>query len=134
MVWPKLVKENRVVTMPCSTNDYFPTVLEVLGHSIPTGQIRPYDGVSLLSLIKGEMKERPRPIGFESRKQISLTDNQYKLISQDGGKSYQLYDLLADVSEKKDLSKQHPEIAKQMKSHLEAWRKSCKASSQGEDY
>jgi len=134
MVWPKIVKENRVVAIPCSTSDYFPTVLEILGHSLPEDQARPYDGVSLLSLIKGDMKERPRPIAFESKKQISLTDNQYKLISEDAGKSFQLYDLVADESERKDLSRKLPEITNKMKSHLEEWRKSCKASNQGKDY
>jgi len=82
-IWPKRVTKNRTIAMPCSTSDYFPTVMAALGHSLPEQLARPYDGVSLLPLIKGEMKERPRPIGFESRGQVSLTDNRWKLISYD---------------------------------------------------
>lgn len=134
LVWPKMVSENRTVTVPCSTSDYFPTVLETLGHTMPEELARPYDGVSLLPLIKGEMKKRSRPIAFESKKQISLTDNRYKLISQDAGKTYELYDLIADQSEKNDLSTEKPKLVKKMKASIDEWRASCKASLKGKDY
>jgi arylsulfatase A-like enzyme len=65
LVWPKQVEQPRVVSMPCSTSDYFPTVLDALGYSLPETKTRPYDGISLLPLIQGEMTERPRPLAFE---------------------------------------------------------------------
>lgn len=134
LIWPKMVKENRRISMPCSTSDYFPTVLEVLGHTLPADQTRPYDGVSLLPLIKGEMKERPRPIAFRSRSQISLTDNRWKLISQNNGKTFELYDLVADPAESRNLSKENPEVVKAMKKTLKTWQKSCDESLSGKDY
>ena len=45
--WPAKVKTPRVVKMPCSTLDYFPTVLEVLGFKMK-GQPAPIDGESAL--------------------------------------------------------------------------------------
>jgi arylsulfatase A-like enzyme len=72
LVWPDRIKNSRIVAMPCSTSDYFPTVLDVLGYQLPEAKTRPYDGVSLLPLIEGRMKERLRPIAFESRGQVSL--------------------------------------------------------------
>jgi len=134
LVWPAMIKEARTVQIPCHTSDYFPTVLEALGHTLPKKEARPYDGVSLLPLIKGDMKDRPRPIAFESKKQISLTDNRDKLISTNGGKSWELYDLVADPSEKNDLAGKHPEKVKTMRAFLSDWRKSCQASAAGEDY
>jgi arylsulfatase A-like enzyme len=123
-----------VVDIPCSSSDYFPTVLETLGFKLPEAQTRPYDGVSLVPLIEGDMSERPRPIGFESKKQVSLTDNRYKLYSSDKGKTFELYDLIDDPGEEKNIAKDKPEILGTMKKTLEAWRASCKASDTGEDY
>jgi len=134
LVWPNKIKKPRVVEMPCSTSDYFPTVLDVLGYKLPEAQRRPYDGVSLLPLIEGDMSERPRPIGFESKNQVSLTGNRYKLYSIDKGKTFELYDLIDDPGETKNIAKDKPEILGNMKKTLEAWRASCKASNAGEDY
>ncbi|HYW78210.1 MAG TPA: sulfatase-like hydrolase/transferase, partial [Thermoguttaceae bacterium] len=85
LVWPAKVTKPRVVDMPCSTLDYFPTVLDVLGFQMK-GQPKPVDGISLLPMIEGTMTERPRPIGFQSSGQVSLVDSRYKLIKSGGGK------------------------------------------------
>ena len=119
--------------IPCCTSDYFPTVLDVVGFKMK-GQPEPIDGVSLLPLIEGKMTKRPVPIGFESGRQVSLTDNRYKLISQNKGKSYMLFDLIEDPGERKDLSAEKPEILRTMKITLEEWRKSCKDSLERKDY
>ena len=119
--------------MPYCTSDYFPTILDVLGFTMQ-GQPKPIDGVSLLGLIEGKMTERPQPIGFESGKQISLTDNRYKLISIDKGGTYMLFDLIEDPYEKKNIADEKPEIVKRMKKTLNKWQASCKLSLDGKDY
>lgn len=131
--WPALIEKARVVDVPCSTCDYFPTALDVLGFSMK-GQPEPIDGASLKPLIEGRMKSRPRPIGFESRNQIALIDNRYKIISRDGGKTYMLFDLIDDPSEKNDLAASNPEVVAKMRETVEAWRASCAASMAGKDY
>ena len=80
------------------------------------------------------MIERPEPIAFESKDQVSLIDNRYKLFSKNEGKTFELYDLLADQGEKTDIADQHPEIVERMRLTLEEWRQSCKWSSLGNDY
>jgi arylsulfatase A-like enzyme len=134
LIWPEKVKQPRVVDMPCVTSDYFPTILDVLGYRLPEAEARPYDGVSLLRLIEGRMRRRNRPIGFESKKNLSLVDDQYKLYSADGGETFELYDLIADPGEKKDLASDKPEIVTSMRHTLQTWRASCKASNAGDDY
>ncbi|MBN2313910.1 MAG: sulfatase-like hydrolase/transferase, partial [Sedimentisphaerales bacterium] len=131
--WPSKVQAGRITDVPCSTCDYFPTVLDALGFRIK-GQPEPIDGVSLLPLIEGKMTERPLPIGFESRDQVSLTDNRYKIYSGDKGKSYMLFDLLDDPGETKDLAAEKPQIVEAMKTKLKRWRASCKKSLDGKDY
>jgi hypothetical protein len=98
------------------------------------GHPKPIDGVSLLPLIEGKMTKRPTPIAFESGSQVSLTDNRYKIYSKNKGKTYMLFDLIEDPSEKKDLATEKPQTLKSMKETLEKWRKSCKDSLAGKDY
>jgi len=131
--WPGRIKGGQVTDIPCCTSDYYPTVLDVVGLKMK-GQPRPIDGVSLLPLIEGKMTKRPVPIGFESGRQVSLTDNRYKLISQNKGKTYMLFDLIENPGETKDLSAEKPEILRTMKATLGRWRKSCKDSLAGKDY
>jgi arylsulfatase A-like enzyme len=134
LVWPKMVKKGQVVSMPCSTSDYFPTVMEVLGYQLPMNKTRPYDGISLLPLLKGELDQRPRPIAFESKNQLSLTDNRYKIFSNNSGESYELYDLINDQNELSNIAHLHPEIVSSMTKKLEQWRSSCSESASGKDY
>ena len=134
LVWPSMVQESRAISMPCCTSDYFPTVLDALGHDIPETRTRPYDGMSLLPAILGKQSERPNPIGFESKNQVSLTGNRYKIYSKDRGKTYELYDLVDDPGEKRNIAAQHPDIVQRMRQTVEAWRQSCQDSLRGRDY
>jgi len=131
--WPARIKAGQVTDIPCSTSDYFPTTLDVLGLKMK-GQPEPIDGVSLLPLIEGKMNERPVPIAFESASQVSLTDNRYKIYSKDNGKTYMLFDLLEDPGESKDLAAEKTQILESMKAKLVRWRTSCKESLAGKDY
>jgi arylsulfatase A-like enzyme len=131
--WPARIKPGRVTDIPCSTSDYFPTVMDILGFKMK-GRPEPVDGVSLLPLINGKMQSRPVPIGFESKNQISLTDNRYKIYSSDKGKTYKLFDLLEDPGETIDLAAEKPQILQSMKKTLIKWRKSCQDSLAGKDY
>jgi arylsulfatase A-like enzyme len=131
--WPAKIKRGRVTDIPCCTSDYFPTVLDVLNVKIKANP-EPIDGVSLLPLIEGKMTKRPTPIAFESGNQLSLTDNRYKIYSNNKGKTCMLFDLIEDPGEKKDLSAEKPKILQSMKATLEKWRKSCKDSLAGKDY
>jgi len=133
LVWPAKVKKPRAVDMPCSTLDYFPTIMEVLCFH-PKGQPEPIDGVSLLPLIEGKMKQRPMPIGFESGGQVALIDNRYKIHSANRGKTFHLFDIVEDPAETTDLAAGKPEILNGLKQTLLKWRASCKGSLDGKDH
>jgi len=131
--WPARIAGGRVTEVPCSTLDYFPTVLDVLGFRM-AGQPEPIDGVSLLPVVENGATARSVPIAFESGKQVALTDNRYKIYSKNGGSSYALFDLIADPGETTDLAAEKPDVLAGMKAKLEAWRASCKRSDAGRDY
>lgn len=60
--WPDEIAQPRQTKIRCNTSDIYPTLLEVAGVKIANQP--PLDGVSLLPLIRGEVSQRPRPMGF----------------------------------------------------------------------
>jgi len=59
--WPARISEPRVSDVNSVTSDMLPTLCELAGEPLPD---RPLDGISLKPVIRGEIAERPRPIGF----------------------------------------------------------------------
>ena len=147
--WPRRVEAGRVSDMPASTCDYFPTIAAVLGLDAPDDE-RPIDGVSLLPLIDGDMRERGRPIAFQcpdagergqgarlGSPDHALIGDRYKLLSfLDEERSGQdmLFDIALDPGERHDLVGELPEVAAQMKQYLMDWDASCAQSAEGADY
>ena len=129
--WPARIRQPVVTDMPAGVIDIYPTLVEIMGVSVPN-QVKPLDGISLLPLIDGKMKERPKPMGFWHGRS-AWSDNRYKLIKVDRSK-VELYDLASDPSEKTDLSAKHPQIVRKMKAELEKWEQSVLRSDRGEDY
>jgi len=134
--WPARVKAGRITDIPCVTSDYLPTLLDLVGAK-PVAD-RPIDGMSLVPLIDGSLAKRGNPIGFESKGQLAWVGDQYKIYSsgkaKNGQPKFKLFDLVADPSEKNDLAKTMPRLAKRLTGELAAWRASCKASAAGKDY
>jgi arylsulfatase A-like enzyme len=131
--WPAAIGSHRVVDTPCSTSDYFPTVLDLLDREIESHP-HALDGISLVPLIEGTMDSRPKPIGFQSAKQLSLVENRFKLYSPDKGASWALYDIIEDPREMIDISAKRPEVLRVMKQQLEGWLASCRSSLRGDEY
>ena len=133
--WPAQIKSARETAMPCVTSDYLPTILEATGLEM-VKHPEPIDGVNLLPLIEGKTETRPRPIGFQSGNTATLSDNRYKLVIVGKGNNAktELYDLLADPSETKNLAEENPEITQRMKRELKVWQASCQRSAEGRDY
>lgn len=129
VVWPDKIKTPRTVTMPCCTSDYYPTILDLLGIKMPE-QPEPIDGIRLTNVLLDKQNCRPKPIAFEFRNQLSMTNNKFKIISNDKGKTFELYDLLEDPSEEHDLAKEHPDVLRRMKRLLLRWQESCTESRQ----
>lgn len=141
--WPGHADAGRVVDMPCSTLDYFPTIAEVMGYEMPDK--RPIDGISLIPTIKGEMKERPVPIPyrFNSGKNsmfgaptIAMIDNRYKCLTNlsDDGSEDLCFDMRNDRAETTNLVEQQRNRMQKTRNTLHEWLRSCEHSHNGGDY
>ena len=137
--WPASIKRPAVTDVPVCTSDIYPTIVDILKITVPD-QVQPLDGISLVPLLDGRMKERPSPIGFWARGGgLAWNDNRYKLIQpitndKTTPNKWELYDIVADPSEKTDLAAKCPEIVARMKAEFENWQQSVQKSDRGEDY
>lgn len=133
--WPKVIKEGRVIKHPAGVVDMFPTVLDILNlDSSP--MLQPNDGMSILHLLKGDLSEvRPKPLGFHSDNRAAIVDNDYKLVIEDiDGGVFQLFDLVVDPKESKNILYEQPEKASDMIQKYVAFNDSVQASMRGVDY
>lgn len=133
--WPKVIKEGRVIKHPAGVVDMFPTVLDILGiDSSP--MLQPNDGMSLLHLIEGDSSDvRPKPLGFHSDNRAAIVDNDYKLVIEDiDGGVFQMFDLVVDPKESKNILYEQPGKASEMIQKYVAFNDSVQASMRGEDY
>ena len=137
--WPGMIHKNHKIDTPVVTNDFLPTVCDVLGISPPTD--RPLDGESLLPLLKEESTRRRNDSikwafrineNFSRRYSAAIINNRnFKLIADyqhDKVTRAELYDLSRDPSESTDVSSSYQDTFKELLKELETWRLSVKES------
>ncbi len=141
--WLKIVAPKTEYEMPCSTLDYFPTIVELLGYNMPDD--RPIDGISLMPLIEGRSLERPCPIPYRFLESeaamfgaptLALVDGRFKFLtnlSTDGHEDM-LFDLDADIAETTNIVAQKSDRARDMRKKLSRFVESCRRSHEGQDY
>lgn len=141
--WPAKIKHPVATDIPAGVIDVYPTLVDILQIKVPN-QVRPIDGISLLPLLDGKMKARPKPMGFwqyggsqpgfnTNSGPAAWSDNRYKLVKPAPNK-WQLYDLTTDIAETTNIADKQPEVLKRMKAELEAWQLSVIRSYHGKDY
>jgi arylsulfatase A-like enzyme len=142
--WPGHAPPGRAVETACSTLDYLPTILEVLGARLP-GKPRPIDGVSLVPVLRGNDSGRSVPICFRyiepqramhGAPTVAMLEGRYKLLTNfsDSGSEDLLFDVVADRGETRNILETKAQLARSMKQRLREWVESCKASHSGADY
>ena len=132
--WPSRIEQPRIVEYPASVLDILPTILDLLDIPYPIAS-RPLDGISLVPVIDGRVTRREAPIKFRYSGDLALVDNEYKLLRNRASKGqFQLFDLVNDKAETRDISDVHPEVAARLRKELLDWNDSVTASFEGKDY
>jgi arylsulfatase A-like enzyme len=115
--WPGKIAKGKKVTQISAAIDLLPTLAELAG--VKVASTKPLDGVSLKNLLDGSLVEwKDRKIYSHWAGRISIRTQKFRFDNK--GK---LFDMVADPQQTQDVSKQHPQIAKQFKQDVEKWRK-----------
>ena len=120
--WPGTVEGGRSTDYAAFTSDYLPTILEILGASTPKNLLS--DGLSIWPAIQSNHQVRPVAMGFLYPNRIAWITQNYKLISNDNGENWELYNLAVDPAETVDLFQSEPSLAEKLIREVTDWKKS----------
>jgi len=146
VVWPKTIKPNQVSPVPVGTIDFFPTLCTLAQVELPVD--RCYDGIDLVPLFQGKELERTKPIFWYyinalGEPRVAMRDGDWKLIATLKGNPqpgpgqtshasewfaaiktaqldrFELYNLVNDRQEQRDLSSHETERIQTMQRQME---------------
>jgi len=130
---PGVTKPGTECGEPVVSMDFFPTMLELAGlESQPELHA---DGQSLVPFLKGASKSADRTLywhyphyhGSTWTPGASIRQGDWKLIEFYERGDCELYNLVEDLGESNDLSKQRPELTEKLRAELAAWQNKMNA-------
>jgi len=131
--WPGVVPPGTTCSVPITSPDFYPTLLESAG--LPLLPQQHVDGVSMLPLLRGSTApihdalfwHYPHYGNQGGTPGCSVRAGDWKLIEffEDGRR--ELYNLHDDPGERHNLAKDKPDLAAQLHAKLSAWRQSVHA-------
>lgn len=122
--WPGKLPAGKVNDEFLSSLELVPTLLAAAGAKAPEGV--QLDGFDMLPVLRGETKSSRREMFWQRRGDKAARFENWKWLESEKGRG--LYDLSRDLGEKHDLTKEKPEIAKQMHERFARWRAEMDAS------
>lgn len=131
--WPGVAKPGATCSVPVTSTDFYPTMLEMAGLPLRPEQHR--DGVSLAPLLKGR-GVLPRKALYWHYPHYSpqggspsgaVREGDYKLIESFEDSRLELYNLAKDIGEKHDLAAEMPDLAARLRTMLHDWRRAVDA-------
>jgi arylsulfatase A-like enzyme len=122
--WPGQIPSGTVGTEVVQLIDLLPTFIAAAGGSVdPAWHV---DGFNMLDVWAGKAPPPERTLFWEWRSeradQIAALHGQFKLVITGGGKP-ELFDVVDDPAERRDVSAGNPEVTKQLREELAAWLK-----------
>lgn len=148
VTWPGQIPAGSVSDVPVTSVDWMPTLAEVSGAELPSAQVQPVDGRSLLPLLRGEsvpeLEQRPlfwftplyvRGSAETAQKPVYGTDYRYwrgvpaavvmqgpdKLTRYFEDGSVELYDVEKDPGETRNRAAREPDRVRELEALLDAW-------------
>jgi len=131
--WPGVTQPSSVSKSPVSSVDFYPTLLEMAGLSVPKKY--QLDGESIVMALKGKEEGSERPLFWHYPHYSNQGGSPYgavrfgdlKLIEWYEDMKTELYNLKKDPGEHHDLTAMMPEKSLELKELLHSWRLRTKA-------
>jgi arylsulfatase A-like enzyme len=128
--WPGVIEAGSSSAVPVISTDFVPTLMDVAG--LDPISDHPVDGESLLPLFKQTESLQRDAIYFhypnyafhhKNRLGSAVRQGDYKLIKWYDDGSVELYNLVNDLGEQKNLAEQKPKLARYLEMKLDNWLK-----------
>jgi arylsulfatase len=126
--WPKGIKQKKgsITTQTGHVIDVMATCLELSGAVYPNeyhqNKIIPFEGLSLLPVLKTGTREGHKDLCFEHFDEKALIDRSgWKIVRPKNSKQWELYNLNEDRTEMHDLAAQYPDRVAEMEQRYLAW-------------
>ncbi|MFO0818622.1 MAG: arylsulfatase [Pirellulales bacterium] len=114
--WPGKLPSGKRVEPICGAIDLLPTLASLAG--IPRVGDKPLDGVDLAPLLRGQANTWPeRSLFSHFGGRVSVRTDRYRL-DQRGA----LFDMRTDPSQKRDISKEQPDVQQRLAAEVARWR------------
>lgn len=122
IAWPGTIPGRQQYPHPVTALDVAATAVATAGIEVPASDL---DGVNLIPFLSGQKRTAPHEALFwRWGSQSAIREAKWKLLR--GGDREYLFDLNADLEEKHNLAKRHPEIAGRLRERLSKWSNELK--------
>jgi arylsulfatase A-like enzyme len=122
--WPGKIPAGSTSNEFLTSLEIFPMLCTATGTKPPKGNT--LDGFDMLRVLQGKKKSPRQEMFWHRRLDKGARVGHWKWVQS--GRDNGLFDLRNDIAEKKDLSKDRPEILKMMKARFANWKKEMKAA------
>lgn len=128
---PGAISNGSTSAVPIFSADFYPTLLQLCG--IPLQPQLHMDGESFAGIFEGKAGKLagralywhyPHYHSNGETPTLAIRKGRYKLIQRYENQDFELYDIVADISEKKNLVKKLPRVKQDLLADLEHWKKS----------
>ena len=125
--WPATIKQGSMVTHQVGhVMDIMATSLDAAGIEYPLqwkeNQLLPLEGKSLLPIFQGQTRQSHPALFWEYSGNRAVRTDEWKLVALKD-QTWELYDILADRTETKDLASHYPDRLKAMSTMYHEWAK-----------
>ena len=126
--WPKgIAARGELRSQPGHLIDLMATAVDLAGAKYPAElsgeKITAMQGVSLRTAFANQLLPRAEPLFWEHGGNRAARDGQWKLVARGPAGKWELYDMLADRTETRDLAAAEPSKLKELIAKWEAWAK-----------
>jgi arylsulfatase A len=128
--WPGHTRAGSICAEPICNLDLLPTAAAIAGLRLPG---RTLDGAEITPIFQGKPVKRPHPLYWQYDFAISrpwvvaLRDGPWKLLANAELNNFELYNVVYDVGESKNLADGHPERVRQMAADMKRLHEEIRA-------
>lgn len=130
--WPGGVRHpGRISDFTGHFIDFMATFVDLTGTPYPEvydgRRILPYEGVSLLPVLRDEPVERTSPLFWEWGEGCAVREGRWKAVKHGTDVPWSLFDMEADPSETNDLADRYPAMVRHLETLFDGWKQHCAA-------